>query len=181
MVVVKCLIHGCKYQTLDLSGDVVSSLINFHKLEHQQDSGLSNNGVIPNALQLIRPRVDRGISQETWLAFIRRWEAFKISSNISNQNASIQLFHCAQDKLGDLMSASDPRLMAKSESYFAKLMESIAVIKIAIGVRRAELMNLHQDHDEPFRMFANRVRSKAETCNFTTVSECDCGKSNVTS
>ena len=42
-------------------------------------------------------------------------------------------------------------------------------------------MNLHQDHDEPFRMFANRVRSKAETCNFTTVSECDCGKSNVTS
>ena len=79
------------------------------------------------------------------------------------------------------MLASDPRLMAKSESYVAKLMESIAVIKVAIGVRRAELMNLHQDHDEPFRTFATRVRSKAETCNFTTVSECDCGKSNVTS
>ena len=42
-------------------------------------------------------------------------------------------------------------------------------------------MNLHQDHNEPFRTFATRVRSKAETCNFTTVSECDCGKSNVTS
>ena len=75
-----------------------------------------------NVPQLIRPRADRGISQETWLAFIRRWEAFTIGSNISNQNAGIQLFQCAQDKLCDLMLASDPRLMAKSESYIAKLM-----------------------------------------------------------
>ena len=94
MVVVKCPIRGCEFQTPDLSSDVVSSLLNLHKVEHQQDSGLSNNGVMPNAPQLIRPRVDRGISQETWLAFIRRWEAFKIGSNISNQNASIQIFQC---------------------------------------------------------------------------------------
>ena len=79
------------------------------------------------------------------------------------------------------MLASDPRLMAKSESYVAKLMESITFIKVAIDVRRAELMNLHQDHNEPFRTFPTRVRSKAETCNFTTVSECDCEKINVTS
>ena len=88
--------------------DVVCSLFNPHKVEHQQDSGSSNNGVMPNAPQLIRPRVDRGISQETWLAFICWWEAFKIVSNISNQNASIQLFQYAQDKLGDLMLANDP-------------------------------------------------------------------------
>ena len=60
---------------------------------------------MPNEPQLIRPRVDRGISQETWLAFIRRWEAFKIGSTISSQNASIQLFQCVHDKLGDLMLA----------------------------------------------------------------------------
>ena len=55
-------------------------------------------------------------------------------------------------------------------------MESIAFIKGAIGFKRAELLMLHQDHDEPFRIFATRVRSKAETCNFTTVSKCECGK-----
>ena len=71
--------------------------------------------------------------------------------------------------------------MAKLECYVAKLMESIAVIKVSIGVKRTELMSLHQNHNEPFRTFATCVRSKAETCNFTTVSECDCGKSNVTS
>ena len=159
----------------DLSGDVVNILLNLHSMEHQQDFGSSNKIIMPNAPQLIRPMVDRGTSQEIWLDFIRRWEAFKIGLGISNQNASIQLFQCAQDKLGDLMLVSDPRLMAKSESYFAKLMESIAVIKDAIGVKRAELMNLYQDHDEPFRTFVTRVRSKAKTCNFNTISECNCG------
>ena len=85
-------------------------------MEHEKNSGSSNAVVMPNAPQLIRPRVDRGISQETWLVFIRRWEAFKIGSNISSQNASIQLFQCAHDKLGDLMLANYPKLMAKSES-----------------------------------------------------------------
>ena len=35
-------------------------------------------------------------------------------------------------------------------------------------------MSLHQDRDEPFRTFATQfVRSKVETCIFTTVSECE--------
>ena len=102
--------------------------------------------------------MDSGISQETWHAFIRRWESLNIGSNISSQNASIQLFQCAHDKIGDLMFANNPRLMAKSEEYVAKLLESIAVIKVAVGVKRAQLMSMHQDHDEPFRTFATRLR-----------------------
>ena len=49
-------------------------------------------------------------------------------------------------------------------------MDSVGVIKVAIGVKRAELMSLHQDHDGPFRTFATDVfHSKVKTCNFTTV------------
>ena len=40
-------------------------------------------------------------------------------------------------------------------------------------------MSLHQDHDKAFRTFATRLRRKAETCNFTTISEC--GEKNVKS
>ena len=99
MVVIKCPIHGCDYQTPDQPCDLVCRLLDLHKMEHEKNSGSSNAVVMPNAPQLIRPRVDRGISQETWLAFIRRWEAFKIGSNISSQNAGIQLFQCAHDRL----------------------------------------------------------------------------------
>ena len=38
------------------------------------------------------------------------------------------------------MLANDPRLKAKSEVDVAKLMESVAVIKAVVGVKRAELM-----------------------------------------
>ena len=69
-------------------------------------------------------------------AFIGKCEAFKIWSNISSQNAGIQLLQCAHDKLGDLMLVNDLRLMAKSEEYVAKLMDSVAVIKVEIGVKR---------------------------------------------
>ena len=82
-----------------------------------------------NASQLIRPRVDRGISQETWLAFIRRWEALKIDSGINNQNTSIQLFQCLHDKFSNHILANDPWLKVKSKEYVAKLMESVAVKK----------------------------------------------------
>ena len=54
-----------------------------------------------------------------------------------------------QDKLGNLMFAGDPWLMAKSKSYVAKLMALIVIIKVAIGLKRAEFMNQHQEHDEP--------------------------------
>ena len=61
------------------------------------------------------------------------------------------------------MLAKDPKLMAK-------LMESVAVIKVAVSCKKTELMSLHKDHDEPFRTFAAFVRNKAETCDFYTVS-----------
>ena len=60
-------------------------------------------------------------------------------------------------------------------------MESVAIIKVAIGVRRTELMGLCQDYCKPFRTFSPRVCSKVELCSFTTVSEYECGKQNVTS
>ena len=122
MVVIKCPIHWCNYKTPDQPCDVVCRLLDLHKVEHENNSGSSNAVIMPNAPQLIRPELTGGISQETCLAIIRRWEAFKTGSNISSQNASIQLFQCAHDKLGDLMLANDPRLMAKLKEYVAKLM-----------------------------------------------------------
>ena len=71
-------------------------------------------------------------------------------------------------------------LVAKSEEYVAKLIESVVVIKFAMAVKRAEVMSLHQEHDEPLRTFTTRISSIVETCNFTTVSERKFGKKNMT-
>ena len=44
---------------------------------------------------------------------------------------------CAHDKLGNFVLANDPRLMANSKEYVAKLM--VAVIKVAIGSKGQDL------------------------------------------
>ena len=53
-------------------------------------------------------------------------------------------------------------------------MRSLAVIPVATGVLRTELLQLRQERDEPFRSFAARVQGKAETREFTA--RCECGK-----
>ncbi|KAL9972701.1 hypothetical protein ACROYT_G019061 [Oculina patagonica] len=53
-------------------------------------------------------------------------------------------------------------------------MRSLAVIPVATGVLRTELLQLRQERDEPFHAFTTRVRGKAETCAFAT--KCECGK-----
>ena len=53
-------------------------------------------------------------------------------------------------------------------------MRPLAVIPVATGVLRTELLQLRQERDEPFRAFTARVRGKAETCAFST--KCECGK-----
>ena len=55
----------------------------------------------------------------------------------------------------------------------------VAIIPVATGVLRAELMQMFQGSEELFITFAARVRSKAETCAFTTLSVCKCGANNT--
>jgi len=51
-------------------------------------------------------------------------------------------------------------------------MKSLAVIAVATGVVRAELMTMRQDRGEQFRTFSARVRGKAETCDYKTKCQC---------
>jgi len=46
-----------------------------------------------------------------------------------------------------------------------KTLKTLAVVPVAIGVVRSELLAMRQDPDEPF---AVRVQGKAETCEFKT-------------
>ena len=57
-------------------------------------------------------------------------------------------------------------------------MKALDVMPTATGVLRAKLLDMKQKQDEPYRSFSSRVRGKAETCAFLTVSRCVCGVSN---
>ena len=169
MVIVACPASGCTYKTADEDAAVVVALLQIHAMEHSPAAA-------PPRPKLTRPQIDIGVEQEVWNTFLVRWEAFRSGSAIDSSSASTQLFHCASDGLSDIILKADPHIQSRPVEEVLSVMQSFAVIPIAKGVLRAELMQLQQSPDESFRTFAARVQGKAETCGFKTSVACQCGR-----
>ena len=98
---------------------------------------------------------------------------FKQGSGINEASATAQLFQCASQSLGDSLLKSDAEIVSKPLQELLSAMRRLAVIPVATGILRSDLMQMRQLRDEPFRAFAARVRGKADTCAFTI--DCTCG------
>ena len=100
-------------------------------------------------------------TNEQWNAFVRRWETYKVGSHITAANEAMQLLECTDDCLGDIVLRAQPDFASLSIKNALSLLKSIAVVPVALGVIRSELMSMSQDPDEPFRTFAAKVQGKA--------------------
>lgn len=169
MVKVDCPYPGCNYQADNPESSVIAALLQIHGLTHATTGGGSTKGP-----KLDRPRVDTGADEETWNTFLRRWEAFRLGSGINNVTASVQLLQCAGDDLSEMLLKAVPDITSHPVDKVLRAMKSMAVIPVAKGIVRAELMQMHQANDENFRAFAARVRGKAETCGFALNATCPC-------
>ena len=174
MISVPCPAPGCTYVAESDDAGIVTALLNIHVLEHSRSPIPTSSG--SSGPKLNRPSIEAGIDEESWNAFIRRWETFRVGSGISTTAATAQFFQCTSDSLGDLILKADANVISKSLSEIIDLTKSLAVIPIARGVKRAELLQMRQGDDEPIRTFAARVRGKAEICGFTTSITCKCGE-----
>ena len=130
--------------------------------------------VVIKGPKLDRPKVNIGVTLEEWNIFKRRWDVFGSGSGLDPDASSSQLFQCAGDELGDSLLKTDQSIVSKPTSVVMGAMKSLAVIAVATGVMRAELVRMQQERDESFRAFAARVRGKAETCAYITKCTCLC-------
>lgn len=179
MIALKCPIPECLYETPESSETVACALLAAHTPLHMTTALIpavqhAGKMSVSHGPKLDRPKVDVGINQEEWNIFARRWDAFVAGSGIDGDNCSSQLFQCAGDTLGNSLLKTDPAIISKSTGDVMKAMKSLAVIAVATGVSRAELVQMHQERDESFRSFAARVRGKAEICNY--IVKCSCLK-----
>ena len=65
-----------------------------------------------------------------------------------------------------------PNIHTELIDIVKKTMPDLAVIQVALGYQRAELMELFQSPDKRFCSFAARTQGKVETCLFTTTALC---------
>ena len=100
---------------------------------------------------------------------------FRQGSGINEASTTTQLFQCASQSLEDSFLKSDAEIVSKLFQELLSAMRRLAVIPVATGVLRSDLIlvQMRQLRDEPFRAFAARVRGKADTCAFTI--DCTCG------
>jgi len=173
MVVIQCPIPGCGYATPEVSESIAIALLTTHTTQHTAPAPVASE--ISKGPRLDRPKVEMGVTPEEWNIFTRRWDAFVHGSGLNADNCSSQLFQCAGPALGDCLLKSYPNIVTRPTVEVLAAMKSLAVVVIAIGVARAELVTMRQSRDEPIRAFASRVRGKAETCAYVT--QCTCALS----
>eukprot|EP00794_Sanderia_malayensis_P001787 gene1787-1990_t len=101
-----------------------------------------------------------------------RPKVFRSASGIDDASAPFQLFQSAGPALGDRLLKANQHAASELVDSLLLAMHSLAVIPVATCVLRTELLQLHQERDETFCAFTDRVRGKAETCAYTT--ECEC-------
>jgi len=170
MVVIECPIDGCGYATGDVSEAIACVLLSAHTTSHSAPRYQAPEH--SRGPQLERPKVEMGINPEEWNVFTRRWNAFVAGSGLDPANCSSQLFQCASPDLGDSLLKSYPTIVSQPTSDVLSAMKSLAVIAVAVGVARADLLSMAQSREEPFRAFAARVRGKAEICAYSTKCAC---------
>ena len=174
MVVITSSVPGCEFTSGDVSEALAIAVLANHGLAHQAIAPptASVTAPVPRGPKLERPKVDVGVTTEEWNLFVRRWDVFRAGSGINDTSAPSQLFQCAGTELGDSLLKVNANPVTDSVAQLLASMRSLAVIPVATGVLRHDLLQLRQERDETFRAFAARVRGTAETCAFSAAFTC---------
>ena len=167
MTVLSCPIPGCGFQTADVDVIGAAAILNVHSHVHASPA-LSASSAPLKGPKLERPKLRMNATTEDWNAFVRRWDTFCAGSCITAAAAPGQLLECTSEQLGNIVLRADPSFTSHSLDDALKVLKSLAVVPVALGVLRSQLAALRQNPDEPFRTFAASVQGKAETCEFRT-------------
>ena len=170
---IKCPIAECPYSTEDVDAAVAAALLVIHNNVHVSAPRNAEAATRQRAPKIERPRISAGSSEETWNIFNTRWSMFKRSTGLAGAESVQHLFHCCDEDLGDAILKGHPDAVTGSEDHLLNKIKQMAVIPVAICVRRAELLSTKQDHGENARTFYAKVKGKAATCSYSI--ECSSG------
>ncbi len=177
MPVVKCpYFDDCGFQTEDTDTALAVVFLNIHNNQihaprnNNNNNNIANNNDNPPRRQvpkIDRPKVSRGSSEETWISFNKRWTLFKTGTGLSNDEKVHQLFECCDQDLGEAILKSSSTAVTGTEENLLAVMKQLAVIPVAISIRRTDLLSCHQDHGEAGRAYHSRLMGKAAVCAYS--------------
>lgn len=159
-----CPFDGCGYKTDDLDPILAAAQLNIHALSHTQKT--ATGAVKQKPPKINRPTICKDTTEEDWNTFLKKWELFKNGTDIPNAQVSTHLWQCCDPDLEADLFKDVPDIYTVPENDLLEAIKKLSVISVAASVRRTELLSLKQDHSQPIRSFAAKVKGKAQTCAF---------------
>ena len=116
--------------------------------------------------QIDRPELKQDISAEEWYTFVEEWRTFKRIYSIPTSKLADELYQCCDRPLARLLIKENPDIVDNGETALLSAMKKMAVLHVAVSVRRAKLLATKQEHGQSFREFYANIRSSASTCEY---------------
>ena len=165
---IHCPIPGCDFTIAETVEAVLAAAqLNLHALTHTHAT--STNPAQPTKQKppkISRPSITKDTTEEDWNTFVKKWNLFKNGTDIPTTQVTTHLWQCCDPDLEAELFKDVQDIATITEADLLNSIKRLAVISIAASVRRAEFLSLHQDHGQPIRSFAAKVKGKAQTCAF---------------
>ena len=177
VVTIPCQVPECEYKANGESEAIAIAMLANHNSVHLQVAP-ANRRTHAKPPQIARPEVKQDISAEEWYSFLEEWKRFKRITNLPEDEVADQLLQCCDRPLSRLLLKENPAIVREGETALLEAIKRMAVLQVAISVRRTKLLCTKQELGQKFREFYANVRATASTCNYTIPCAHTCCKDN---
>ena len=164
---IACGVANCGFVARHESENVAICLMNNHNVTHTTGNNSTHAGAASSrAPKANRPEVKQDITDEEWNIFLVEWERYKKCYTFAAGQLQEQLFQCCERALGTLLLRIEPDICTKNETDMLSSIKNMAVLHLAVTVRRTSLMTMKQARGQTCREFFALVRSAGAACEF---------------
>lgn len=176
MVIAKCPIENCDFQTDDqsdsLAGISLTIHANIHTTEKKEPSAIPKS----RAERMQRPTVSSEISNEVWSYFKWSYDMYTRHANITEDEKPTELLACCDVVLRRNLFRANHKIGEATEEEILQAIQTLAVKSESLIVSQVNHFKMYQARDEPIQIYSAGVKGKASTCDYTTEALCECGK-----
>ena len=167
MVQIPCQVPDCAYVANGDSEAIAIAMLTNHNSTHLVPTASAHRrSNHPKPPQIARPEVKQDISAEDWYSFLEEWKRFKRITNLPTDEIADQLLHCCERPLARLLLKENPQIVEEGETALIEAIKRMAVLQVAISVRRTKLLSTRQEPGQMFREFYANIRATASTCEY---------------
>ena len=123
-----------------------------------------------------KPILKQDVTEEEWDSFTQAFRRYKRRIRSPVGQEADDLFDCCEKSLGRLLLKEDPGIIEAGEKKLLEAMKKMAVIRVAVSIRRTQLMSMKQDSGQSIREFYANAKAQASTCEYSLKCGQECCK-----